>query len=116
MEYISPVRMAWVKKYLNDIRLSNSPAEGLDKFSAFSKIYKIITKLSRKWPRSHRGDDHKVDSSAARSWGLGGHMSGWAEWQNKLTFQELYGELWAALKLQKEAKNGIQRGAATKTS
>ena len=55
-EYNSPVRQARVKNYLNQLRLSFLRAEGIEQSAALAKLYRIITKLSRQAPSSHRGD------------------------------------------------------------
>ena len=76
----------------------------------------MITKLSRQGPASHRGDAHKVEF--LRNAVVG---SGWSHEPlsrvatHGLSFQQLYGELEAALQLQKEAKQAMLRDAATKT-
>lgn len=79
------------------------------------RFYKVITKLSRQGPASHRGDAHKVEF--LRNAVVG---SGWSHEPlsrvatDGVSFQQLYGELEAALQLQKEAKQAMLRDAATK--
>ena len=100
-EYNSPVLKARVKNYLNNLRISTLTAEGLDESAALSKIYKVITKLSRQGPVSHRGDAHKVEflrnAAVESSWS---HETLSRVATHSLTFQQLYGELEAALQLQ----------------
>ena len=97
------------------MRISTFTAEGLDEAAALSKIYKVITKLSRQGPTSHRGDAHKV--GFLRNAVVG---SGWSHEPlsrvatHGISFQQIYGELEAALQLQKEAKQAMLRDSATK--
>lgn len=59
-EYNSPVRQNRIKNYLNSLRVREFGETGLDVSSCLSKIYKLVLKLSRQVPQSHRGDAHRV--------------------------------------------------------
>ena len=106
-EYNSSVRQARVQNYLNNLRISNFTAEGLDKSAALCKIYKVVTKLSMQRPISNRGDDHRVaflrNAVVGSSWS---HEPLSRVATHSLTFQR-YGELEAALQPQREAKQAI---------
>lgn len=113
-EYNSPVRQTRVKNYLNGLRVSEFVTEGTEISSALAKVYKLILKLSRQVPASHRGDAHKMEF-------LRGAVIGYS-WSHEplsrvathgLSFQQLYGELEAALQLEKEAEIMKQRDRAT---
>lgn len=113
-EYNSPVRQTRVKNYLNTLRVSSFVSKGLAVPEALSQVYKVITKYSRQAPRSHQGEAHKVEF-------LHNAVIGY-EWSHEplsrvathdLSFQQLYGELEAALQLYNEARLAIIRDRAS---
>lgn len=112
-EYNSPVRQTRVKNYLNTLRVSDFVKGGFEISSALAKVNKLITKLSRHVPASHRGDSHKIEflrnATVGFSWSRE-PLSRVAT--HSLTFQMLYGELEAALQLDKEAKLALARDNA----
>ena len=116
-EYNSPVRQARVKNYLNQLRLNTIEAEGMEESAALAKLYRIITKLSRQAPSSHRGDAHKLEFLLNAVVG-----SAWSREPlsrvatHNLSFQQLYGELEAALQLEKETKHAALRDSMTRSS
>lgn len=81
---------------------------------AFSNVYRLVTRMSRRCPRSHRGDAHKLEflqnAVVGYSWSLE-PFSRVAT--HSLTFQQLYSELEAALQLEKESKLGKARDEAS---
>lgn len=117
-EYNSPVRQNRVKNVLTSLRVTNFMNENVDTAMALAKVYKLILKLSRQVPFSHRGDAHRIEF-------LRGAVIGF-NWSreplsriatNDLTFQQLYGELESAVQLDKESRIATIRdraGASTK--
>lgn len=116
-EYNSVVRQNRVKTYLGNLRMSSFAAEGLEPAASLEKTYKLITKLAPQVPRSHRGDAHKVEflrnAVVGNSWATE-PLSRIAT--HGLSFQQLYGELEAALHLDREAKLATIRDGATRRS
>lgn len=104
-EYNSIVRQTRVKNYLNGLRVSNLMDVRTDPAAALSKVYKGILKMSHQVPVSHRGDAHRVEFLRRAVIG-----QTWARETllrvatNELSFQELYGELDAAIQLDKESR------------
>lgn len=45
---------------MKSLRVTNFVSDGKDTKAVLEKVSKVITKLSRKAPISHRGDTHKV--------------------------------------------------------
>lgn len=113
-EYNSPVRQTRVKNYLNSLRVSEFVKKGDEKSAALAKVYRLITKLSRQVPASHRGDAHKIEflrnATVGYTWS---HEPLSRVATHGLSFQMLYGELEAALQLDKEAKVAIARDSAS---
>ncbi|GAB0496835.1 hypothetical protein MMPV_008156 [Pyropia vietnamensis] len=107
-EYNSIVRQNRVKNYLSSYRMSSLTRDGVSEAAALEQTYKTITKLAPQVPRSHQGDAHKVEF--LRNAVVG---SPWATEPlsriatHGLTFQQLYGELEAALHLHKEARLAV---------
>lgn len=104
-EYNSPVRQARVKNYLNSLRISDFVNGGMEVSAALAKVYRLVLQLSRQVPTSHRGDAHRIEFLRRAVIGY--------PWSNeplsrvathKLSFQQIYGELEAALQLEKESK------------
>lgn len=118
-EYNSIVRQDRVKNYLSSLRLSSFVKDGTDTTAALEKTYKTISKLAPQVPRSHHGESYKVEflrnAVVGNSWATE-PLSRIAT--HSLTFQQLYGELEAALHLHIEARLAVMRddithGAAT---
>ena len=112
-EYNSVVRQTRVKNYLSSLRISSFTSDGTEESAALAKVYKVILKFSRQCPRSHQGDAHKVESLrnavVGSSWS---HEPLSRVATHCLTFQQLYGELEAALQFNKEAKVAKLRDSA----
>eukprot|EP00171_Calliarthron_tuberculosum_P018940 IDg18940t1 len=108
------VRQNRVKTYLSTLRLSKFVVDGADELSALEKVYKLITKLSPQVPQSHRGEAHKIEflrnSTVGFSWATEplSRIS-----THGLSFQQLYGELEAALHLEREARVAVLRDKAS---
>jgi len=109
-EYNSVVRQSRVKNYLSTFRMSTLVAQGKTETFALEQTYKNIMKLAPMVPRSHQGDAHRVDFLR--------HAVVGYPWANEplsrvpthnLSFQQLYGELEAALQLHGEAKQAIAK-------
>lgn len=113
-EYNSIVRQNRVKNYLSGYRMSTLLTDGVTEAAALEQTYKTITKLAPQVPRSHQGDAHKVEF--LRNAVVG---SPWATEPlsriatHGLTFQQLYGELEAALHLHKEARLAVAHASAS---
>ncbi len=113
-EYNSIVRQNRVKNYLVGYRMSTLISDGVTEAAALEQTYKTITKLAPQVPRSHQGDAHKVEFSRNAVVG-----SPWATEPlsriatHGLTFQQLYGELEAALHLHKEARLAVAHASAS---
>lgn len=107
-EYNSIVRQNRVKNYLTSYRMSTLLAESKTETAALEQTYKTITKLAFQVPRAYQGDEHKVEFLRKAVVG-----SPWATEPlsriatNQLTFQQLYGELEAALHLHKDARLAV---------
>lgn len=116
-EYNSVVRQNRVKNYLNSLRLNKFIVEGADELSALEKVYKLIIKLSPQVPQSHRGEAHKTEflrnATVGAAWATE-PLSRIAT--HNLTFQEVYGELEAALHLNREAKMAEMRDKVSLTN
>lgn len=113
-EYNYPVRQARVKNFLNSLRVHDYIADKVDAAMALAKVYKLILKLSRQVPASHRGDAHRIEFLRRAVIGY--------DWSreplsrvatNGLTFQQLYGELEAAVHLDKDSKVATIRDRAS---
>lgn len=113
-EYNSIVRQDRVKNYLSSLRLSSFVKDGTDTTAALEKTYKTISKLAPQVPRSHHGESYKVEflrnAVVGNSWATE-PLSRIAT--HSLTFQQLYGELEAALHLHNEARLAIMRDDIT---
>ncbi|GAB0489865.1 hypothetical protein MMPV_001091 [Pyropia vietnamensis] len=109
-EYNSIVRQDRVKNYLSGLRLSSFVKDGTDVTAALEKTYKTISKLAPQVPRSHHGESYKVEflrnAVVGNSWATE-PLSRIAT--HCLTFQQLYGELEAALHLHNEACLAVKR-------
>ncbi|GAB0496233.1 hypothetical protein MMPV_007545 [Pyropia vietnamensis] len=109
-EYNSIVRQDRVKNYFSGLRLSSFVKDGTDVTTALEKTYKTISKLAPQVPRSHHGESYKVEflrnAAVGNSWATE-PLSRIAT--HRLTFQQLYGELEAALHLHNEARLAIMR-------
>ncbi|GAB0492781.1 hypothetical protein MMPV_004051 [Pyropia vietnamensis] len=109
-EYNSIVRQDRVKNYLSGLRLSSFVKDGTDVTAALEKTYKTISKLAPQVPRSHHGESYKVEflrnAVVGNSWATE-PLSRIAT--HRLTFQQLYGELEAALHLHNEARLAVMR-------
>ena len=90
--------------------MCNKLGENQDEGEALAKVYKIIIKLSPQVPISQRGNAHRIEF-------LRNAVVGYV-WATEplsriasqgLSFQQLYGELEAALQLSKEAKIAAMR-------
>eukprot|EP00170_Pyropia_yezoensis_P005631 contig_22869_g5647 len=107
-EYNSIVRNDWVKNYLISMRLSALFKNGTDITAALEKTYKTISKLAPQVPRSHHCVSYKVEflrnAVVGNAWATE-LLSRIAT--HRLTFQQLYGELEAALHLHNEARLAI---------
>lgn len=113
-EYNSIVRQTRVKNYLNNLRVSDFEANGDEISVALMKVYKAILKLSRQVPVSHRGDAHRIEflrrSVVGYNWS---HEPLSRVATHNLSFQQVYGELEAALQLDKEARIALLRDKAS---
>lgn len=105
MEYNSPVRQTRVKNYLSNLRVSKLVNDGAEVSIALAKVYRQIINLSRQVPASHHGEAHRIEFLRRAVVGY--------DWSREplsrvathsLTFQQLYGELEAAVQLDKESK------------
>lgn len=109
-EYNSIVRQDRVKNYLSGLRLSSFVKDGTDVTAALEKTYKTISKLAPQVPRSHHGESYKVEflrnAVVGNAWATE-PLSRIAT--HRLTFQQLYGELEAALHLHNEARMAVMR-------
>lgn len=100
-EYNSQVRQTRVKNYLSSIRSSTFVGQVTETSEALAKVYKIISKTGSSLAP---GDAHKIEFLRNAIVGLN-----WASEPlsrvstHNLTFQQLFGELEAALQLNKEA-------------
>ena len=107
-EYNSAVRQTRVKNYLNTLRVASFVAQGTDISAALAKVYKSISQLPRQAPRSHQGDAHIVEflrnAVVGTPWSSD-PLSRVAT--HNLTFQQLYAELEATLRLDKKSKLAI---------
>lgn len=116
-EYNSPVRQTRVKNYLSSLRVSTFVEEGTEISQALAKIYKTILKMSRQVPRTFQGDAHRIEFLRHAVIGFP-----WAHdplsriASHQLGFQQLYGELEAALQLDKEARLIMSRDEAARSS
>ncbi len=99
-----------MKNYLSGIRLNGFLKEELDESSSLEKVYKLIMKLSAQVPQSLRGNVHKIEflinATVRCTWATEPLSRIATHW---LTFQQLYGEIEAALHLEKEAKLAVMR-------
>ena len=86
----------------------------MEESAALARLYRVITKLSGQAPSSHRGDAHKLEFLLNAVVG--------AVWSHEIlsrvathnfSFQQLHGELDAALQLQTEAQQAALRDSAT---
>ena len=104
-EYNSLVRQNRVKNHLTGLRITKYTDNNLDELEALERVYKTITKLSPQVPASHRSEAHKIEflrnSVIGQPWATE-PLSRIAT--HELSFQQLYGELEAALHLSREAK------------
>lgn len=104
-----------MKNYLSSPRVTDFITGETDPSSALSKVYKDIQKLSRQVPPSNRGDAHRVEYLRRAILG-----QNWARESltrvvtNALTFQQLYGELEAAVQLDKDSRlaSSVERAKA----
>lgn len=112
-EYNSIVRQDRVKNYLSSLRLSSFFKDGMDVTAALEKTYQAISKLAPHVPRFHHGESYKVEFLRNAVFG-----NTWATeplsriTTHRPTFQQLYGELEAALHLQNQARLAVMRHEA----
>lgn len=115
-EYNSPVRQTRVKNFLNSLRVSEYVDQGMEVSSALAKVYRLILQLSRQVPASHRGDAHRIDFLRRSVIGFGwSHEPLSRIATHNLSFQQVYGELEAALQLHKEAHMAQLKDKASNT-
>lgn len=92
-EYNSPVRQARVKNFLSSLRVHDYIRDKIDAATALAKVYKLILKLSRQVPASHRGDAHRIEFLRRAVIGYNWSREPLSRVAtNDLSFQELYGE------------------------
>lgn len=104
-EYNSPVRQTRVNNYLNSVRVLDLVPKKLEVFVALSKVYRQILQLSRRVPPSHHGDAHRIEFIRQVVIGYPwAHKPLFRVATHELTFQQLFGELEAALQLHTEAQ------------
>lgn len=60
-EYNFPVRQNRVKKYSTSLRVRECKENCVEVSAGLSKAYKLIQKLSRQVPQSHREDAHRIE-------------------------------------------------------
>eukprot|EP00171_Calliarthron_tuberculosum_P001155 IDg1155t1 len=114
MEYNSVVRQNRVKNYLNGLRLSTFLKQDMTPSEALERVYKLITKLAPQVPQSHRGDAHKIEFLRNAIVGENRATEPLSRIAtHALSFQQLYGELEAALHLERESKLAIMRDSVT---
>lgn len=108
--YNSPVRKNRVMKLLINLIVRNFVSEKEDRSKALEKVYRLILKLSRQVPLSHRGDAHRTEFLRKAVIGYG-----WSREQlssiatNGLTFQNLYGELESVVQLDRESRVATEK-------
>eukprot|EP00170_Pyropia_yezoensis_P004054 contig_16673_g4065 len=94
----------------SDLRLSAFVKDGTGITAALEKTYETISKLAPQVPRSHQGESSKVEflrnAVVGNNWATE-PLSRIAT--HRLTFQQLYGKLEAALHLHNEARLAITR-------
>eukprot|EP00170_Pyropia_yezoensis_P002751 contig_11549_g2756 len=109
-EYNSIVRQDRFKNYLSSLRLGAFVKDGTDITAAQEKTSKTISKLAPQVPRSHHGESYNVEflrnAVVGNTWATE-PLSRIAT--HRLTFQQLYGELEAALHLHNEARLASMR-------
>lgn len=113
-EYNSVVRQNRVKNYLAGYRMSALLREGVSEAAALEQTYITITKLTPEMPCFHQGDAHKVEflRNAVVGSPLATEPLTWTAALG-LSFQQLYGELEAALHLHKEARLAVAHASAS---
>ena len=106
-EYNSSVQLNRVNNVLNTPPLRKL-CENQDEGEELSKVYKIITNLAPKVPRSHRWNAPKIEflRNAVVGFDWATEPLSRIATQN-LSFQQLYGELEVAHQLDKEAKLAV---------
>lgn len=116
-EYNSIVCQTRVKNYVNNLRVSDFESKGDGTSVALAKVYKIILKLSRQVPTSHRGDAHRIEflRKSVVGYDRSHEPLSWVATHN-LSFQQVYGELEAALQLNKEAQVALLRDKASNSN
>lgn len=93
-KYNAPVRQARVKNFLNSLRVHYDIGDKVDGATALEKVYKLILKLSRQVPASHRGDAHRIEFLRSAVIGYNWYREPLSRVAtNDLSFQQLYGEL-----------------------
>lgn len=102
-----------MKNILTSLRIYDCINEKNDAAMALAKVYKLIFKLPRQVPPSHRGYTHRIE--LLRKEAIGQDWSSeplYREATHGLTFQQLYGDLEAVVQLDKESRFAILRDLA----
>lgn len=60
-EYNSQVRHTRMDNFLNRLKVRDFVTEKTDDVMDLTRVYKLILKVSRQVPSSHRGDAHRID-------------------------------------------------------
>ena len=116
-EYNSIVLQNRVKMHLSGLRVGRFTDQGHDELSALERVYKLITKLSPHVPLSHRRESHKIEFLRNATIGYPSTTETLSRIATHgLSFQQLHGELEAALHLQRETKLAVIRDKASESS
>lgn len=109
-KYNSSVRQNCVKNYLKSLRVKDFEENGMNVSFRLSKLYKLISKLSRQVFPSRHKDAHRIEflrkAVLSYQWS---HEPLSRVVTHNFSFRQLYSELEALLQLNKEVQMEISR-------
>ncbi|GAB0496052.1 hypothetical protein MMPV_007362 [Pyropia vietnamensis] len=111
--FLSPVHQGRARNYLQSLRMSAFVAKGMSEVEALEETYKVVARVSKKVPREFSGDAHRAIFLRSAVIGYPWAMHPLSRMDvHDISFQDLYGELYAALSLQRDASSAAARDRA----
>jgi len=108
--FLSPVHQGRAKNFLQLLRMSDFVAKGVSEADALEETYKLVARVSKKVPRAFSGDTHRANFLRSAVIGYPWAMHPLSRMDtHDVSFQDLYGELYAALSLQKDSASAMAR-------
>jgi len=108
--FLSPVHQGRAKNFLQMLRMSDFVSKGLSGAEALWETCNLVSHVSKKVPRAFSGDTHRTNVLRSTVVGYPWAMHPLSRIDTHDTsFRDLFGELYAALSLQKDSASAMAR-------